>query len=60
MKVDITWVERGTNNAACIGHDEKGVEADSVGEAAENCLHYAEEAGIDLERYEPVVEVAAS
>lgn len=56
MKVNITWVEKGTANAAMLGYDERGIEVDSVASAIENCEYFADQAGIDLDRYSPLVE----
>jgi hypothetical protein len=53
---NLTWVERGTNNAAMLGHDEKGLVGDSEADVMADVLHHAEECGIDLDRYEPVLD----
>jgi hypothetical protein len=56
MTYRITWVEKDTNSAACLGLDEtieSGASPDQIREAAR---YRATLAGVDLERYE--VEVA--
>ncbi len=57
----ITWVEKGTHTAACLGFDEHIIETtDSM--IDEKVLHdcavdFGTVAGIDLDRYEPVIDV---
>jgi hypothetical protein len=54
--VRITWVERGTRNAACLGLDET-IETDwTITECREAALHRGSTAGIDLDRYDVNVE----
>ncbi len=52
----ITWIERGTQNAACLGFDET-IEGDWTEEETREAAEYhAECAGVDLDRFECVVE----
>jgi hypothetical protein len=52
----ITWVERDTRNAACLGLDET-IESDWTEEESREAAEYrAECAGVDLERYECIME----
>ena len=54
----ITWVEIGTNNAACIGLDEFIESSDYTPVEMKGAVEYKGEcAGVDLEKYEPIVEV---
>jgi hypothetical protein len=55
MRVRITWVAKGTNNAALLGLDET-VEADSLGDARDAAIYHAECQGIELDRYDIEVE----
>jgi hypothetical protein len=52
----ITWVESSTRNAACLGLDEKIQSDGTLSEVAWAARYHGECAGIDLDRYEPVVE----
>ena len=54
--VKITWVEKGTNNAAMIGLDETIESADTLDEIREAAEYHAECGGHDLVKYECVVE----
>ncbi len=52
----ITWVERSTQNAACLGFDET-LETDWTLEETKEAAEYrAECAGVDLDRFECFVE----
>jgi hypothetical protein len=55
-RVRITWIERGTRNAAVLGLDELIDTAHSDDEILENALYAAECQDVDLDRYEPVIE----
>jgi hypothetical protein len=55
MSIRITWVEKATGNAACIGLDET-VEHDSLDGAEADARYHGECQGIDLDRYEPIAE----
>ncbi len=60
----VTWVENGTNNAACLGID--GVIKETADcpldrEAIAICeIEFAMDAGIDLDRFEPIVDICES
>jgi hypothetical protein len=54
--IRITWVELGTNNAACLGFDETFESDDELVAIAENLEYRAENAGIDLSRYWYVID----
>lgn len=56
MTYRITWIERGTRNAAMLGLDETIESGDSVAEIRDAAIYAAECQGVDLERYECVVE----
>jgi hypothetical protein len=54
----ITWVERDTRYAASLGLDETIKDSDFTWEEAkEAALYHGECAGVDLDRYEPMVQV---
>lgn len=54
----VTWVEKGTKNAAALGLDERlkvaGVTPEMIRQAA---IYHAHCDGVDLDRYEPIVEL---
>lgn len=54
--VKITWVEIGTNNAAMLGFDETIVTKWTLEECRAAALDRGAEAGVDLDRYDVVVE----
>ncbi len=59
---NLTWVERGSNNWANGGggtRDERDLTGVSREDVLADVLHHAEECGIDLERYEPVLDEVA-
>ena len=57
----ITWVEKGTRNAACLGFDETIIETTDCEIDVENlidcAIDFGANAGIDLNRFEPIVDV---
>ncbi len=57
----ITWVKKGTESAACLGFDEMVIETtDSLidEQILYDCaVDHGIVAGIDLDRYEPIVDV---
>jgi hypothetical protein len=64
-RVKITWVERGTDNAACLGLDETvEIEATdgadlvrAILQAESDAEYHGECQGIDLKRYAPEAEL---
>jgi hypothetical protein len=56
MTYRITWVEKDTNTAACLGLDETIESGASPDQIRESARYGATLAGVDLERYEPLAE----
>lgn len=55
-RVRITWIERGTRNAAMLGLEETMDTDWSLEECLEAAQYRANVIGVDLHRFEPVVE----